>query len=305
MKPLPAAMLAVGLLLPVACSPTVDSALGQRPTSYPAAGQSRASTPVPEGEVDTTLLAAAGRAVEAALTYDHRTYAEDTAAAQRLMTPDFAASWGDVAGRLRPTTDERAAHVTARVVDTAVSGATSRRADVLLFVDRVLRSESGSESLGGIAVATLTQRDGAWLLDGLGLRPPTREVPERRPVPATVLAAGTAVADAWADLSSKHPRADVARMLSLTTGPFRREYRAAAPELVERTIAARAAQTGRVIAVGLADLRGRQARAIAAVESTLSIAGAPPTRRLVRLEMDLVRTRSAWLARDVRVVPGP
>lgn len=305
MRPLPAAFLAVGLLLPAACSPAVDSALGQRPTSYPAAGQSQASSPVPQGDVDTMLLAVASRAVEAALTYDHRTYAEETAAAQQLMTPAFAGSWGDVAKRLRSTTDERAAHVTARVVDAAVSGATSRRAEVLLFVDRVLRSESGSERLAGIAVATLAEREGTWLLDGLGLRPPAREVPERRPVPATVLAAGSAVADAWADLSSKHPRADVARMLSLTTGPFRREYRSAAPELVERTVAARAVQAGRVIAVGLASLRGRQARAIAAVESTLSIAGAPPTRRLVRLEIELVRTRSAWLARDVRVVPGP
>lgn len=304
MRRLPAAVLVVGLMVPAACSPAVDSALGERPTSYPVAGQSAAAAPAPQGSVDRALLAVASRAAEAALTYDHETYAADTATAQQLMTPAFAASWGDVAERLRPNTDKRAAHVHAKVVDAALSGATARRAEVLLFVDRTLQTATGTEQLGGIAVATLARRGDVWLLDGLGLEPPARQVLERRPVPATVVAAASSVADAWANLSSKHPRADVARMLSLSTGPFRREYHAAARDLVERTLAAGAVQEGRVLSVGIANLGDRRARALAAVETTLQVQGAEPTRRLVRLALVLVRTRSAWLAREIRVVPS-
>lgn len=76
------------------------------------------------------------------------------------MTPAFARSWGEVAGRLRPATAERGAHVDAAVVDAGLSAATARRAEVLLFVDRTLRSAAHTEHLGGIAVATLANNGG-------------------------------------------------------------------------------------------------------------------------------------------------
>jgi hypothetical protein len=158
MKRLSVALLAAGMLATPACSPASDSAFGQRPTSYPAVG-TRGDL-APQGSVDDDLVALARTAVETALTYDHRTYADDTIAAQQLMTPAFARSWGEVAGRLRPATAERGAHVDAAVVDAGLSAATARRAEVLLFVDRTLRSAAHTEHLGGIAVATLANNGG-------------------------------------------------------------------------------------------------------------------------------------------------
>ena len=295
-------LLTVGLLAPAACAPTVESALGQRPTSYPAAGQHRGTG---SGSLESQLVARSTLAVERALSYDHTTYAADTAAAQELMTPAFAARWADVAARLRPHSSQRHAHVEARVVAAGVSGATSLRAQVLLLVDRTLRTSDGSRAVGGYAVATLSHRDGGWLLSGLGLGLPREQVPERRPVPATVLAAASAFADAYQDLDSSHPRADVARVLSLTTGSFRHDYEEAAGQLVERIVAARAVQDGAVVATALSSLRGDHAKVLAVVASTLQVPGRQPSRRLVRLEMAMVRTPTAWLVNDVVVLPEP
>lgn len=303
MTRLGAALLAVGLLAPAACAPSVDSALGQRPTSYPAVGQQGSAGA--GRSLEAQLLARSIAAVERALTYHHQTYASDTAAAQAFMTPGFADRWAGVAARLQPNSAAQRARVEARVVTAGVSGATSLRAQVLLFVDRTLQTTSGTESVGGYAVATLSNLDGTWLLSGLGLGLPRQQVPERRPVPATVLAAASAVADAYQDVDSAHPQADVARVLSLSTGAFRRAYEQAAGELVERVVAARATQDGAVIATALSSLRGRHARVLAVVETTLRIPGRQPSRRLVRLQLEMVRTPTAWLARDVSVVPAP
>lgn len=302
MTRLGAVLIAVGLLAPAACSPEVDSALGQRPTSYPAIGQEQSGT---RGSLESRLVARSTAAVVRALSYQHSTYAADTAAAQALMTPGFAARWAEVAARLRPGSTKQRASVEARVVGAGVSGATSLRAQVLLFVDRTVRTTKGAESVEGYAVATLSQHDGQWLLSGLGLEVPRAQVPERRPVPATVLAAASAVADAYQDIDSAHPRADVARVLSLATGPFRRAYEQAAGELVQRVVAAHAVQDGVVVATGLSSLRGREATVLAVVRTTLRVAGQRATSRLVRLELSMVRTPTAWLARDVRVVPDP
>ncbi|MDO7868706.1 hypothetical protein [Nocardioides jiangxiensis] len=298
MTRLGALVVAAALLATGACGPASDSALGRRPTAYPAAGSQATGTSV-EGQ----LIARASRAVEAALTYDHTTYAADTRAAEALMTPAFAASWGHVAARLRPRSDVRHARATARVVDAGVTGATSRAAQVLLLVDRSVTSNAGTQTSGGYAVATLRHGRAGWLLAGLGLTPPKRQVLEQRPVPATVLAAATAVADAYADLDSAHPRADIARLLSLTSGAFHHDYQQAAPELVQRTVAARAVQEGEVVSAGLSSLRGGHARVVAVVTTVLRVPGRRDVHRLLRLDLDLVRTPTAWLARAVRLVP--
>ncbi|HSX68295.1 hypothetical protein [Nocardioides sp.] len=303
MTRLGAALLAVGLLAPAACAPSVDSALGRRPTSYPAVGQQ--SSAGAGSSLEARLVARSTAAVERALSYHHQSYAADTAAAQAFMTPGFAARWAGVAARLQPNSAKQRARIEAHVVSAGVSGATSVRAQVLLFVDRTLQTANGAESVGGYAVATLSNLDGTWLLSGLGLQLPREQVPERRPVPATVLAAATAVADAYQDVDSAHPHADVARILSLSTGAFRRAYEQAADELVARVVAARATQDGAVVSTALSSLRGRHARVIAVVETTLRIPGREASSRLVRLELDMVRTRTAWLARDISVVPAP
>jgi hypothetical protein len=300
-----AVLLTVGLMAPAGCAPTVDSALGQRPTSYPAAGQQLADAAGAGGSLESQLVAGSTAAVERALSYDHSTYAADTAAAQAFMTPAFASRWAGVAERLRAQTTSRQARVRAHVVAAGVSGATSLRAQVLLFVDRTVRTSAGTESVGGYAVATLSHQRGRWLLSGLGLGLPRHQVPERRPVPATVLAAATAVADSYQDITSAHARADVARVLALATGRLHRDYQQASAELVARVVAARATQDGRVVATALSALRGGRARVLAVVETTLQIPGQEASRRLVRLELAMVRTPTAWLASDVVVLPQP
>jgi hypothetical protein len=290
----------VGLLAPAACAPAVDSAFGQRPTAYPAVGLQRTT-----GTLVSMLVARSTAAVERALSYDHTTYAADTAAAQALMTPVFARRWAGVAARLRPSTDKGRVRVQAHVVAAGVSGATSLRAQVLLFVDRTVHTPGRSEAVGGYAVATLSNRGGHWLLSGLGLGLPRQQVPERRPVPATVLAAATAFADAYQDLDSAHPRADVLRVLSLTADPVRADYARASSELVARVVAARASEDGQVVATALSSLDGDHADVLAVVTSTLRIPGHQPTRRLLRLDLQMVRTPTAWLAGQVTVFPQP
>lgn len=298
--PLALAVLALG-----ACAPDTESALGQRPTSYPAAGGAADAASVssgPAGSVDTQLVKRATSAVEAALTYDHTTWTRDTAAAQSFMTPTFAQTWHDIAQRLGTQAEKRRASVTSQVLDAGVIGATTRKAQVLLFLDRRLESASGTEQSGGYAVAMLVQRDGVWRLSGLGTDRPEVRVVEQRPVPATVLAAAEAVADAYSDISADHPHADVSRVLSLTTGPFHRDYKSAAGELVRRTLASGASQDGTVVAVGLAGLGTERARAIAVVATTLRLPGAEPVRKLQRVEMALTLTRTAWRARTISLI---
>ncbi|TCJ21105.1 hypothetical protein [Nocardioides jejuensis] len=301
MTRLGALALAAGLLTTAACGSGSDSALGRRPTAYPAAGSNSASAAGPG--IESELVTRATTAVEAALSYDHATYAADTAAAEALMTRTFAASWERIAERLRPHSDERHARATARVVDAGVTGATSRAAQVLLLIDRSVHSSEGAQTSGGYAVATLRHGRSGWLLAGLGLTPPRRQVTEQRPVPATVLAAATAVADAYADINSAHPHADIARLLSLTSGAFHRDYERASPELVERVVASRAVQDGVVVSAGLSSLKGAHARVVAVVTTVLRIPGQSPEHRILRLDLDLVRTPTAWLARGIRLVP--
>lgn len=305
MKRLSVALLAAGLMAATACSPATDSAFGQRPTSYPAAGGQAASAVTPAGTVDRDLVVRARQAVQAALSWDHATYDADTAAAQAFMTPELASAWDRIAARIQRRSGEHRAHAHATVVEAGVTGATDRRAQVLLLVDRRLETRDGEQSTGGYAIATLTHHDGTWLLSALGTARPRHRVVEQRPVPATVLAAATALADAWSDLDSAHPHADVARVLSLTTGPVRRAYKAAVPELVARTVSSGAVQSGTVVAAGLTTLSEDRARAIAVVETVLQVPGRKAVRRLARMQITLVRTPDAWRAREVEMVPSP
>lgn len=302
---------AVGVLAFTAgCQGGGESALGQRPTSYPAAGEQPSATGAQASRTDAAgrraLLAQARTAAEAALSYDHRTFDQDVARARGLMTPAFQRSYDRLVASLRANATEQVAHASAVVVTGAISGAEADRAQAILFVDqRITRSGHAVEATGSVAVVTMVRSDSRWLMGSLETTPPQDPIAETRPVPGAVLAAGAAVADAYADLGWEHPAADVERVLALSTGGFRKAYADAAPELVRRTLQSRTTQEASVIAAGLRSLRANRAVVLVGLSGTTRVGSAAPTQRTVRLEVELTRSGASWLASALRVIPAP
>jgi Mce-associated membrane protein len=303
MKRVPAVLVAAGLFLTAACQASGESALGQRPTAYPAVGGSHIAQHGPAGR--RALIAAAEAAVEATLGYDYRTLDQDVIQSRTLMTPAFRRSYDSFVDRLRATAQERHARASATVVDAAVIGSTASRASVLVFVDQSLSTSAGRNDSGSSAVLTLASRQGRWLLAALETGAPKQPVIDERPEARAVLAAASGVADAYADLSWQHPTADIQHVLSLSTGEFHDAYSAAAPELVRRTIASQTSQQGTVIAAGLVSIRGSEARVLVGLTGSTQVGAGEPRARAVRLVVTLARRGDAWLATGLRVVPAP
>jgi hypothetical protein len=303
MKRVPAVLVAAGLSLTAACQSSGESALGQRPTSYPAVGESAAPHGGAAGR--RALITAAEIAAEATLGYDYRTLDQDVVQTRTLMTPAFRRSYNSFVERLRATAEKQHARAGATVVDAAVIGASTSRASVLVFVDQSLSTSTGSRATGSSAVLTLTSHRGRWLLASLETTAPHKPVVEQRPAARAVLAAAEAVADAYADLSWQHPTADIERVLSLSSGEFHDAYSAAAAELVRRTSESRTTQQGTVIAAGLDGLRGNQARVLVGLAGTTRVGDSAPTSHPVRLVVTLTRKDGRWLATALRVVPAP
>ena len=143
MKRVPAVLVAAGLSLTAACQPSGESALGQRPTSYPAVGESPVSTSGPAAR--RALIAAAETSAEAVLGYDYRTLDQDVVQTRALMTPAFRRSYNSFVKRLRATAEKQHARASATVVDAAIIGTTATRASILVFVDQTL-STSGART---------------------------------------------------------------------------------------------------------------------------------------------------------------
>lgn len=304
-------LVGAGVLVCVAgCQGGGESALGQRPTSYPAAGEHPSAAATQAGRTDAAgrraLLAQARTAAEAALSYDHRTLDQDVARARGLMTPAFQRSYDKLVESLRTNATRQSAHASAVVVRAAISGEKQDRAQALLFVDQhISRSGHEVEATGSVAVVTMVLNDDRWLMASLETTPPKEPIAETRPVPGAVLAAGAAFADAYADLGWEHPAADVERVLALSTGGFRKAYADAAPELVRRTLQTRTTQEASVIATGLRSLRANRAVVLVGLIGTTRVGDAAPTRRIVRLEVELTRAGASWLASALRVIPAP
>jgi hypothetical protein len=302
MKRVPAVLVAAALSVGAGCQSQGESALGQRPTAYPAAGEQQGPA-APAGR--RALIAAAQGAAEAALGYDYRTLDKDLPASNALMTPAFRRSYKTFITRVRGQAVKQHARASATVIDAAVIGSTSSRASVLIFVDQSMTTIAGSRATGSSAVLTLSRQGGRWLLASLETTAPERPVVDSHPGVRAALAAATAVADAYADLDWHHPTADVARVLSLSTGEFHEAYKVAAPELIRRTTQSRAIQHGTVIAAGLDRIEGNQARALVALTGTTQVGDDKPVPRPLRLAVTLVRQSGTWLATAVRVVPAP
>jgi hypothetical protein len=303
MKRVPAVLVAAGLSITSACQASGDSALGQRPTAYPAVGESHA--PQSGSAARRVVVNAAVTAAEATLGYDYRTLDQDVVQTRTLQTPAFRRTYNSFVGRLRATAEKQHARATAHVVDAAIVGATSTRASVLVFVDQSLSTTSGRHDSGSSAVLTLDNRNGRWLLASLETSAPKDPVLDERPSQRAALAAGTAVADAYTDLSWQHPTADIERVLSLSSGEFKAAYSAAAPELVRRTTESHTTQQGTVIAAGLVLLRGNQARVLVGLTGATRVGDGDPTTHSVRLAVTLERRDGSWLATALRVVPTP
>jgi Mce-associated membrane protein len=303
MKRVPAVLVAAGLFLTAACQASGESALGQRPTAYPAVGDS----PVAQSGLTArhALIAAAEGATEAVLGYDHRTLDRDAAQTRNLMTPAFRRSYDNFIDRLRVTAEKQHARASAIVVDAAIIGSTATRASVLVFIDQSLSTSTGRRETDSSAVLTLESRRGRWLLASLETSAPRHPVVDERPTARAALAAAAAVADAYADLSWEHPTADIERVLSLSSGAFRSAYNAAAPELIRRTTQSRTTQQGSVIAAGLNALRGDRAQVLVGVSGSTQIGDGQPHSHAVRLVVTLERRDGTWLATALRVVPAP
>lgn len=306
-------LVAAGVLLCLAgCQGGGESALGQRPTTYPAAGEQpaagvQAGQPGQAGaSFRSAILAQAGVAAEAALSYDHRTLDQGVAQARALMTPAFQRSYDKLVESLRANAARQAAQASAVVVGGAISGATPDRAQAVLFIDQqITRAGHPVETTGSVAVVTMVRSDSRWLMSSLETTPPEAPIAESRPAHAAALAAGAAVADAYTDLGWRHPAVDVERVLTLSTGAFRKAYADAAPELVRRTLQTRTTQEASVIATGLRSLRGHRAVVLVGLTGTTRVGEGAPARRTVRLEVELTRAGSSWLASALRVVPPP
>lgn len=303
MKRVPAVLVAAGLSLTAACQAPGESALGQRPTAYPAVGESPVAKSGPAAR--RALIAAAESATEAVLGYDYRTLDQDAAQTRNLMTPAFRRSYNNFVERLRVTAEKQHARASATVVDAAIIGSTETRASVLVFVDQSLSTSTGRRDTGSSAVLTLDSRRGRWLLASLETGAPKQPVVDERPNARAALAAAAAVADAYADLSWQHPTADIERVLALSSGEFRAAYNAAAPELIRRTTASRTTQQGSVIAAGLDVLRGNRAQALVGLTGSTQIGDGQPTSHSVRLVVTLEHRGGTWLATALRVVPTP
>ncbi|WP_147384850.1 hypothetical protein [Nocardioides cavernaquae] len=303
MKRVPAVLVAAGLSLSAACQPSGESALGQRPTAYPAVGESSIATSGPAAR--RALIAAAEGAAEAVLGYDYRTLDQDAAQTRSLLTPAFRRSYNNFVGRLRVSAEKQHARASATVVDAAIIGSTATRASVLVFVDQSLSTSAGRRDTGSSAVLTLDSRHGRWLLASLETGAPKQPVVDARPPARAALAAAAAVADAYADLSWQHPTADIERVLSLSSGEFRAAYNAAAPELIRRTTESRTTQQGSVIAAGLDVLRADRAQVLVGLTGSTQIGEGQPSSHAVRLVVTLERRDGSWLATALRVVPTP
>jgi Mce-associated membrane protein len=114
--------------------------------------------------------AAAERAATAILAYDHKSLDADQAAAERFMTPEFAAKYAKTFDKVvKPAAADAKAEVTAEVQATSVVRAAPDRVRVLLFVDQttVSTANRGPQKALNRVELDMVERSGTWLVDDI------------------------------------------------------------------------------------------------------------------------------------------
>ena len=127
----------------------------------------------PDGELDTTAVAAARSAAEAAivpvLSYDYRQLDQDQATAAGYLTDSYNDEYDRVWERLDDVAPKDQTVVQVEVVDSAIVRTGDDRVDVLLFIDRP--TTQGDQPTPVVSKDQVTARmvlsDGTWLIDGL------------------------------------------------------------------------------------------------------------------------------------------
>lgn len=119
--------------------------------------------------------ATAERAMSAVLAYDYRHMDADLQRAEQYLTPSYAQEFAKTFGLLTEGADGKPGPavqtktvVTADALDVGVQDAEPGRVRVLLFVNQTSVKDGASPAIfQNRVVATMVQRDGAWLIDGL------------------------------------------------------------------------------------------------------------------------------------------
>lgn len=113
---------------------------------------------------------AAAQIVPVALTYDYRTFDEDVAAAQAVMTDDFGAERSALLADLREQAVDQRSVVTAAIAGTGVTRVSDGGdlATVVVFVDQNVEKAGSEPTVLRMWVTATLVRDGdEWLLDGM------------------------------------------------------------------------------------------------------------------------------------------
>jgi Mce-associated membrane protein len=108
--------------------------------------------------------------VEKILSYDHATFDQGTAAAEKLMTERFRKEYGDTVGLVREDALAKKSVVTAEVVASSVVEADSDRVEALLFVNQTTDAKDLKRprvDLNRVVVTLVPDGDGGWLVDML------------------------------------------------------------------------------------------------------------------------------------------
>ena len=108
--------------------------------------------------------------VEKILSYDHASFDEGTAAAERLMTDSFRKEYDDTVTLVREDALSRESVVKAEVVASSVAEASADRVEALVFVNQTTSGADMAKprvDLNRVVVTLVPGQDGEWLVDGL------------------------------------------------------------------------------------------------------------------------------------------
>jgi hypothetical protein len=125
-----------------------------------------------------SLVPAAGRdaearaeeGVEAVLSYDYRTLADDEARATAYLTDDYAKVFGKTFDAVRAQAPQARAVNRIDVVVSGVTTVTEDEVSVLLFADQSSRNRTGRQTSQARVVVTMRLVDGEWYLADLQTR---------------------------------------------------------------------------------------------------------------------------------------
>jgi Mce-associated membrane protein len=113
---------------------------------------------------------AAASEVQKILSYDHASFDEGTAAAEKLMTARFRKEYDDTVGLVRKDALAKKSVVQAEVVAASIVEADSDRVEALLFVNQTTDDKDLKEprvDLNRVVVTLVPDGDGGWLVDDL------------------------------------------------------------------------------------------------------------------------------------------